>query len=68
MLGPVENIFGRFGLIETLRHDRVCGIYHLAKQGFLPDKFNVVIDVNQMRNAVEKTGQIHDTASRLELR
>ena len=46
----------------------MCFVHHLPEQRFLADEFDVVVDIDQMRNAVEKTGKVADSSCGFELR
>ena len=68
LLRPIENLFRRIRLIEALRHDFVRGVDNLPEHRFLANDLDVVLDIDQMRNAVEQTRQITDAACAFELR
>ena len=68
MLRPIEYLFRRLRLVEALGHDFVRNTDHLAKQRFLSNEFDVVVDVDQMRNAVEQAREIGNASRRFELR
>ena len=53
LLGAIEYLFRRFRLIETFRHHFVRRVHHLAKKRFFPNDFDVVLDIDEMRHAVQ---------------
>src|SRR4029077_18632613 len=65
---PMENLLSRIGLVKALGHDLVRAVHHLPEQRFLTNDFDVVFDVDQVRNTFEEICQIRTPACAFELR
>src|SRR5262249_4016162 len=67
LLRTIENLVRRIGLIKTLGHDFVRGVDQLPERRSFADDLDVVLDIDEMWNAVEQSREVADAACALEL-